>query len=61
MSLILSVKRILKKCFKLICAIFTKFQVDISALFTPRQPPMSATEAQQLSDDWNEDLEVPLF
>nr|CAH0109694.1 unnamed protein product [Daphnia galeata] len=33
-------------------------KVDISALFTPRQPPMSATEAQQLSDDWNEDLEA---
>jgi len=39
--------------------LFFKCQVDISALFTPRQPPMSATEAQQLSDDWNEDLEVP--
>ena len=34
------------------------YQVDISALFTPRQPPMSSVEAQQLSDDWNEDLEV---
>ena len=33
-------------------------QIDISALFTPRQPPMSMAEAMQLADDWNEDLEV---
>lgn len=33
-------------------------QADLAALFTPRQPPMSASEAQQLSEEWNEDLEA---
>lgn len=33
-------------------------QADLAALFTPRQPAMSMTEAQQLMDDWNEDLEA---
>lgn len=33
-------------------------KADLAALFTPRQPPMSPTEAQQLSDEWNEDLEA---
>jgi hypothetical protein len=31
---------------------------DLTALFTPRQPPMPLTEAQQLMEEWNEDLEV---
>lgn len=33
-------------------------QADLAALFTPRQPPMPATEAQQLMEEWNEDLEA---
>jgi hypothetical protein len=33
-------------------------QADLAALFTPRQPAMSASEAQQLSEEWNEDLEA---
>jgi hypothetical protein len=33
-------------------------QADLAALFTPRQPSMSASEAQQLSEEWNEDLEA---
>jgi hypothetical protein len=33
-------------------------QADLASLFTPRQPPMSASEAQQLSEEWNEDLEA---
>ncbi|XP_067011007.2 protein flightless-1 isoform X2 [Anabrus simplex] len=33
-------------------------KADLAALFTPRQPPMSAAEAQQLSEEWNEDLEA---
>lgn len=33
-------------------------KADLAALFTPRQPPMSASEAQQLSEEWNEDLEA---
>ena len=33
-------------------------QADLAALFTPRQPPMSSSEAQQLMEDWNEDLEA---
>ena len=32
-------------------------KVDLSALFTPRQPAMSAEEAAHLSEEWNEDLE----
>ena len=34
------------------------FKVDLSALFMPRQPPMLLSEAQQLIDEWNEDLEA---
>lgn len=33
-------------------------KADLAALFTPRQPPMSASEAQQLMDEWNDDLET---
>ncbi|KAK2714542.1 protein flightless-1-like isoform X2 [Artemia franciscana] len=33
-------------------------KVDLSALFMPRQPPMLLSEAQQLIDEWNEDLEA---
>ncbi|XP_046966291.1 protein flightless-1 [Vanessa cardui] len=33
-------------------------KTDLSALFTPRQPAMSATEAKTLADEWNEDLEA---
>ncbi|XP_072949414.1 protein flightless-1 [Epargyreus clarus] len=33
-------------------------KADLSALFTPRQPPMPATEAKTLADEWNEDLEA---
>ncbi|XP_014245300.1 protein flightless-1 [Cimex lectularius] len=33
-------------------------KADLAALFTPRQPPMSMTEAQQLMDEWNDDLET---
>ena len=32
-------------------------KVDLSALFTPRQPPMSHEEAAHLAEEWNEDLE----
>ncbi|KAF7288043.1 hypothetical protein GWI33_000097 [Rhynchophorus ferrugineus] len=32
-------------------------KADLTALFTPRQPPMALPEAQQLMDEWNEDLE----
>ena len=32
-------------------------KVDLSALFTPRQPSMSKEEAAHLSEEWNEDLE----
>ena len=32
-------------------------KVDLSALFTPRQPPMSKEEAGHLAEEWNEDLE----
>lgn len=35
-----------------------QFQADLAALFTPRQPPMSSSEAQQLMDEWNDDLET---
>ncbi|XP_076458808.1 protein flightless-1 homolog isoform X1 [Babylonia areolata] len=34
-----------------------KLQTDLSALFMPRQPTMPAEEAEQLSADWNEDLD----
>lgn len=33
-------------------------KADLTALFTPRQPPMPLSEAQQLMEDWNEDLEA---
>ncbi|XP_022250914.1 protein flightless-1 [Limulus polyphemus] len=33
-------------------------KVDLSALFMPRQPPMSKEEAAQLVEEWNEDLEA---
>lgn len=42
---------------ELICFLFS-VQADLAALFTPRQPPMPATEAQQLMEEWNEDLEA---
>ncbi|XP_078691426.1 protein flightless-1 homolog isoform X3 [Branchiostoma floridae x Branchiostoma belcheri] len=32
-------------------------KTDLSALFMPRQPPMSAAEAEQLMEEWNEDLD----
>ncbi|XP_066138736.1 protein flightless-1 isoform X1 [Euwallacea fornicatus] len=32
-------------------------KADLTALFTPRQPLMPLHEAQQLMDEWNEDLE----
>ena len=32
-------------------------KVDLSVLFKPRQPSMSADEAAHLSEEWNEDLE----
>lgn len=33
-------------------------QTDLAALFTARQPPMPFTEAMQLMEEWNEDLEA---
>ncbi|KAJ8986050.1 hypothetical protein NQ317_013936 [Molorchus minor] len=33
-------------------------KADLTALFTPRQPPMPSSEAQQLMEEWNEDLEA---
>ncbi|XP_025833718.1 protein flightless-1 [Agrilus planipennis] len=33
-------------------------KADLTALFQPRQPPMPLTEAVQLMEDWNEDLEA---
>ncbi|XP_016913236.2 protein flightless-1 isoform X1 [Apis cerana] len=32
-------------------------KADLAALFMPRQPPMTFTEAQQLMLEWNDDLE----
>lgn len=32
-------------------------KADLTALFTPRQPSMPLVEAQQLMEEWNEDLE----
>ena len=32
-------------------------KVDLSALFTARQPPMVGEEAARLTEEWNEDLE----
>ncbi|XP_013412224.1 protein flightless-1 homolog isoform X3 [Lingula anatina] len=34
-----------------------KIKTDLSALFMPRQPPMSNQEAEQLMEEWNEDLD----
>ncbi|XP_029638513.1 protein flightless-1 homolog isoform X1 [Octopus sinensis] len=34
-----------------------KIKTDLSALFIPRQPAMSLEEAEQLSQEWNEDLD----
>ncbi|KAI0215974.1 Flightless-1-like protein [Lamellibrachia satsuma] len=34
-----------------------KIKTDLSALFMPRQPPMSNEEAEQLMQEWNEDLD----
>ncbi|XP_064595508.1 protein flightless-1 homolog isoform X2 [Liolophura sinensis] len=34
-----------------------KMKTDLSALFMPRQPAMSAEEADQLVEEWNEDLD----
>lgn len=33
-------------------------KADLTALFTPRQPAMALAEAQQLMEDWNDDLEA---
>ncbi|CAH1118897.1 unnamed protein product [Phaedon cochleariae] len=33
-------------------------KADLTALFTPRQPSMSLGEAQQLMEEWNDDLEA---
>ncbi|XP_060528403.1 protein flightless-1 [Cylas formicarius] len=33
-------------------------KADLTALFTPRQPSMPLNEAQQLMEEWNEDLEA---
>lgn len=33
-------------------------QADLAALFTPRQPSMSPAEAQQLMEEWNDDLDT---
>lgn len=33
-------------------------KADLTALFMPRQPSMPVVEAQQLMEDWNEDLEA---
>lgn len=35
-----------------------KEQIDLSAIFMPRQPPMPDDEAEQLMEEWNEDLEL---
>ncbi|XP_071129219.1 protein flightless-1 homolog isoform X5 [Mytilus edulis] len=34
-----------------------KMKTDLSALFMPRQPPMPMEEAEQMMQDWNEDLD----
>uniref|UniRef100_A0A8C9Y305 Protein flightless-1 homolog n=1 Tax=Sander lucioperca TaxID=283035 RepID=A0A8C9Y305_SANLU len=34
-----------------------KMKADLTALFLPRQPAMPLTEAEQLMDEWNEDLD----
>ncbi|CAB0009071.1 unnamed protein product [Nesidiocoris tenuis] len=33
-------------------------EADLAALFTPRQPSMSPAEAQQLMEEWNDDLDT---
>ena len=33
-----------------------QMKIDLSALFMPRQPALTKSEAQQLSEEWNEDL-----
>lgn len=33
-------------------------KADLTALFTPRQPSMPLSEAQQLMEEWNDDLEA---
>ncbi|KAK3582011.1 hypothetical protein CHS0354_039677 [Potamilus streckersoni] len=34
-----------------------KLKTDLSAVFMPRQPPMTMEEAEQLIEEWNEDLD----
>ncbi|XP_073504572.1 protein flightless-1 homolog [Phyllobates terribilis] len=34
-----------------------QMKADLTALFLPRQPPMPASEAEQLTEEWNEDLD----
>ncbi|XP_069840328.1 protein flightless-1 homolog [Dendropsophus ebraccatus] len=34
-----------------------QLKADLTALFLPRQPPMLASEAEQLTEEWNEDLD----
>uniref|UniRef100_A0A8B9YAM7 Protein flightless-1 homolog n=1 Tax=Bos mutus grunniens TaxID=30521 RepID=A0A8B9YAM7_BOSMU len=34
-----------------------QMKADLTALFLPRQPPMALAEAEQLMEEWNEDLD----
>ncbi|XP_071375036.1 protein flightless-1 homolog isoform X4 [Centroberyx affinis] len=34
-----------------------QMKADLTALFLPRQPPMALTEAEQMMEEWNEDLD----
>nr|KAF6274181.1 FLII actin remodeling protein [Myotis myotis] len=34
-----------------------EMKADLTALFLPRQPPMALAEAEQLMEEWNEDLD----
>uniref|UniRef100_A0AAZ3PVN5 Gelsolin-like domain-containing protein n=2 Tax=Oncorhynchus tshawytscha TaxID=74940 RepID=A0AAZ3PVN5_ONCTS len=34
-----------------------EMKADLTALFLPRQPPMVLTEAEQMMEEWNEDLD----
>uniref|UniRef100_G3U1M6 FLII actin remodeling protein n=1 Tax=Loxodonta africana TaxID=9785 RepID=G3U1M6_LOXAF len=34
-----------------------QMKADLTALFLPRQPPMALVEAEQLMEEWNEDLD----
>ncbi|CAF88472.1 unnamed protein product, partial [Tetraodon nigroviridis] len=34
-----------------------QMKADLTALFLPRQPPMPLTEAEQLMEEWNKDLD----